>query len=56
MEKFEFDVYEGVKEGKLDVHEKIKIAMELVKIMKGMRSVGVTHRDVKPQNLLVKKN
>ena len=56
MEKFDFDVYEGVKEGKLDVKEKIKIAVELVKTMKGLRSAEVRHRDVKPQNLLAKKN
>ena len=56
MEKFDFDVYDGVKERKLNINEKIRIAVELVKTMKGMRSAEVNHRDVKPQNLLVKKN
>ena len=48
-------MYEGVKNGKLDINERIGIAMELVKTMIDMKSVKVTHRDVKPQNLIVRK-
>ena len=55
MKKFDCDLYEATKNGKLKMEDKIEIAVKMVKNRMDMQSAKVNHRDIKPQNILVKK-
>ena len=54
MEKYNGDLDELIKNKKIGDVEKLKIALKLIKFVKGMNSVYCYHRDLKPQNILAK--
>ena len=55
MEKLDFDLKKGKEDGKVSAKESLEIGLQLVKIIDQMKSAGTFHRDLKPQNVLLKK-
>ena len=56
MEKYDCNAYDAAKKGKIGIKEKIGIVLKLVRTVKEMREAGVRHRDLKPQNMVIKGN
>lgn len=56
MESAEMSLSDYLKNNTLDISEKFKMCVELVESMKELSNIGIYHRDLKPDNILIIKN
>ena len=54
MDKHGCDLGEMIKSGNIGRVDRLEVALELIKLVKGMNAAKCFHRDLKPQNILAK--
>ena len=54
MEKAETDLRKRLKNGKMDLAERKKTAIEMKRGLEYLKEVGIEHCDLKPENVLMK--
>ena len=55
MERYDFDLKEAVENKMIDAKETLEIALEVVELVEEMKKWSHVHRDLEPQNILIKK-
>ena len=55
MEEADSDLSTYLEENELTLPQKILLCSELLKILKGLHSLGIYHRDIKPENILMRR-